>query len=207
MAFASGEEVSVALNKHSATGTATGVVVRTTPDRIQIALRGRGLLLKPGLVVHICPNSDRDDGGWALVESTQLAGDVKLVEVSNFTKDKTEIPRAARCSVQATLTAAAPGEASELIGQCVNLSLSGACAIFRTPLGLGSSINLHFKVEESGTIEAAAKVVRQRHNPEEGHYEVGLEFHRFVRGYELLTQFAPCHLEAVTGTDGKAQVA
>src|SRR2546423_9076912 len=99
------EEVTVALNKNVETGSCAGVVIKTEGDTIQIALRERGILVKPGSMVHIKSNDDAALAGWGSVEGVELAGDVKLLPLGVGCYADVKTVAAARCPYHIALLA------------------------------------------------------------------------------------------------------
>lgn len=196
MPFAPSEEVIVALNKNISSGSCSGVVIGSEGDRIQIALRDRGILVKDGSLVHVSSLLQCDSAAWGSVERLELAGDVKLLSLSSLRFEGDFKVRAARCKVDLSLTVNFSKDgtnAQKTIGQTVDLSLSGFRARFRSPVPQGSPVHVLIHLESGSVLEAVAKVVRIVQGTETnlGGYEVGLEFQRFIRGYDHLISTVP----------------
>src|SRR2546423_2311643 len=190
------EEVTVALNKNVETGSCAGVVIKTEGDTVQIALRERGILVKPGSMVHIKSNDDAALAGWGSVEGLELAGDVKLLTLGFVRYEGESRVRAARCPIELAMSAKYDDRddlTQKIVGQTVNLSITGIRARFHTPAPQGVSLHMVLHLGEEKTVEAIAHVVRVVPGTEtfDGGYEVGLEFQRFIRGYEHLIATAP----------------
>ena len=188
-------EVTVSINKDVETGSCAGVVITCEGDSVQIALRERGILVKNGSLVHIKSHADASVTAWGSVERFEYAGDVKLITIGSVRYEGGTLTRAIRCPVQLWLSANYRAEDLDNVtfGQTVDMSLTGIRAKFFTPIPQGTSLHMLLHLDEGKTVEAIARVARIISDGEaqEQGYEVGLEFQRFIRGYEFLIDTAP----------------
>jgi len=161
------------------------------------------LLVKQGVLVHIHPAADESRGAWASVESCDLAGDVKILNLQNLRFEGESKARAARCEIELSVSAAFTDGREQLtkrtIGQTVNISVSGLRARFRSTVPHGISVHVSIHLEADKIVDAVARVVRIVPGSESasGGYEVGLEFQRFIRGYNFLLEAMPVGTEAL----------
>lgn len=195
MSFSASEEVIVSINKNLTSGSCPGVVVRTEGDAMQIALRGLGLVLRHGDLLHISSVSNKEATAWASVHQVTLAGDVKIVELANTRYERACKPRSTRLPVEISLSANYNDRAKNTkrtMGQTIDVSLSGIRAKFRTAVPHGGTVIIVLHLADDKTLEAVAKVVRivEGQSSASGGYEVGIEFQRFIRGYDYLIEIA-----------------
>ncbi|HEY3781747.1 MAG TPA: PilZ domain-containing protein [Fimbriimonadaceae bacterium] len=190
MSFKTSEDVVVSIIKRQEAGSSEAVVIGTNEDRLQLALKGLGLILKHGNMLHVRSLMDESRTAWASVENVSLAGDVKIVSLGNIRFENMEV-RAARCPLELSLTANYSDRQENTIhtrGQSIDLSVSGLRARLDTPLKLSSLVHITLRFGDEKTLDAVAKVVRICEGGEtaSGGFEVGLEFQRYFRGYEHL---------------------
>ena len=193
MSFSASEEVIVSFNKNSKSGSCPGVVIRTDEDQMQIALKGLGLVLRHGDLLYVKSLSDKNTTAWSSVHQVTLAGDVKIVHLVSTRNESCCKPRASRLPVEITLSAKyndREKNTKRTMGQTIDLSLSGIRAKFRTTVAEGSVVLLVLHIEDDKTVEALAKVARivEDERSASGGYEVGLEFQRFLRGYDFFIE-------------------
>lgn len=196
MAFQASEEVTVSLCKNSPTASCPGVIINAEEDRLQVALRGPGLVMKTGMSVHLQPPNEEQHAAWASVEQVTLAGDVKLLDLKAVRYENECVARAARCQIDVCVSANFSDrkkDTKRAVGHTVNLSITGIRARFRSVIPYGTNIHALLHLENDKIVEAVAKAVRivQGSESASGGYEVGLEFLRFIRGYEHLARLAP----------------
>ncbi len=187
------EEVTVALNKDVAAGSCTGVVIKSDEDTVQIALRDRGIVVKPGGLVHVRSNTNSKVAAWGEVDRFEYAGDVKLLTLGLFRYEGNGHIRASRCQVDVSLAAHFNGEDEApkwTIGQAINLSLSGLLARFEARVPEGGTLHVIIHLSDEKVIDAIARVARVSGSAD-GSFEIGLEFQRFVRGYAHLIEAVP----------------
>jgi len=196
MSFTASEEVIVAVNKNGSSGSCTGVIIQKEDDRLQVALRGAGLVLRHGSLIHLKSCGSPKVTAWGSVQHVGLAGDVKLVQVSSVRYEGQNNARAARCAIDLQISANycdRDQNGKKTFGQTINISVSGVLARFKTTLSEGISVQMVLHLGAEKEVEAIARVVRivQGTESASGGYEVGLEFERFIRGYEHLIRMAP----------------
>ena len=124
-----------------------------------------------------------------------LAGDVKIVELVNTRSEKSCKIRSTRLPIEITLSANYNDRAKttkRTMGQTIDVSLSGIRAKFRTAVPQDGTVIISLHIAEDKTVEAVAKVVRivDGQRSASGGYEVGIEFQRFIRGYDYLIEMA-----------------
>jgi hypothetical protein len=195
MSFRASDEVILSYNKAPGSRTCGGVVVLLEEDIVQVALQAPGLAVKHGDLLHVKCESTATTA-WGSVDHLEYAGDVKLLTLGTVRYEGDTLPRATRCQIDLTVSANFSDRdlnAKRTIGQTVNLSVSGIRARFRTTLPQGAQVHAIIHIDSERTIEAMARVVRIVEGTESafGGYEVGLEFQRFIRGYEHLLGTAP----------------
>ena len=84
MSFKTSEDVVVSIIKSQKAGSSEAVVIGANEDRLQVALKGIGLILKHGNLLHVRSLTDANCTAWASVENVALAGDVKIVSLGNI---------------------------------------------------------------------------------------------------------------------------
>jgi len=213
VSFSAGEEIIVSLTKNSTTGTCSGVVVNADSDDVQVALRGRGFLVKNGVLLHVRSATEPTHSAWARLQSSELAGDVKLIHLSDLRFDGESKARAARCQIDLSLTAAfndgRDQNTKRTIGQSINISMTGIRARFRSTVPQGISVHVAIHLAPDQIVEAIVRVVRIVSGSESasGGYEVGLEFQRFIRGYDFLLEALPQGTEVPAAGEDQEWVA
>jgi PilZ domain len=195
MSFKTSEDVVVSIIKCQKAGSSEAVVIGANEDRLQVALKGLGLILKHGNLLHVRSLTNECCTAWASVENVALAGDVKIVSLGNIRFETMEV-RAARCPIELSITANYSDRQENSVrtqGQSIDLSVSGLRAKLERPLPLGSLVHVTLRLEEDKTLDAVAEVVRicDGSQTASGGFEVGLEFQRYFRGYEHLIQITP----------------
>jgi len=184
------EEVTVALNKDVDTGSCTGVVIVSDGNTLQIALRDRGIAVRPGTMVHLQSHAIAENAGWGAVERLEYAGDVKLLTLNSVHYETESKERAARLPIEIWLSANFHRDdiPQMTLGQSINLSLTGIRARFNKTVPEGTTIHTVLHLDEGKRVEAVARVVRII--PDSEGCEVGMEFQRFIKGYEFLVEAA-----------------
>jgi hypothetical protein len=201
MSFSAGEEVIVSIHRHHKSGTCQAVIIKSEEDRLQLALKGLGLVLRNGDLLHISSLADGNRAAWSCVQQVTLAGDVKIVQLTNTRFERASKPRSTRLPVEITLSANYSDReknAKKTLGHTIDLSLSGVRAQLKSAVPEGSSVLLVMRLADQKTVEAMAKVARivEDARSASGGYEVGLEFQRFIKGYEALVELAMPHRAA-----------
>jgi len=195
MSFSASEEVIVSFNKNQASGSCPGVVINTDEDRMQIALKGLGLVLRHGDLLYVKSTADDASTAWSSVQQVTLAGDVKIVHLSSTRDENSCKPRSTRLPIEIGISANYSDRdknTKRTMGQTIDLSISGIRARFRTAVPEGGAVLVVLHLNDDKTVEAIAKVVRIVENSRSasGGYEVGLEFQRFIRGYDYFIEMA-----------------
>jgi hypothetical protein len=201
MSFSASDEVTLSVNKDGTSLTAEGVVIKSDGDGLQIAMRGKGILVKSGSLLHLTSAHNSSISAWASVDQIQLAGDVKLVQLSLVRYDNEALPRAVRVPIEIGISASFSDREANMkrtVGHTVNFSTTGIRARFRAAVPIGTTVHVLVLLSEDKVLEAVAKVARIIEGAEtaSGGFEVGLEFVRFIRGYDHLADVAPLQTEA-----------
>jgi hypothetical protein len=195
MSFSASEEVIVSFNKNQNQGSCHGVVINTDEDRMQVALKGVGLVLRHGDLLYVKSVAEESVTAWSSVQQVTLAGDVKIVHLESTREDGNVKPRSTRLPIEISLTANYSDRdknTKKTVGQTIDLSLTGIRAKFRTAVPEGGAVLVVLHLGDDKTVEAMARVARivDGERSASGGYEVGLEFQRFIRGYESLIELA-----------------
>lgn len=187
MSFLASEEITAALQKGLKRGTCKGVVVRYGDDGAQIALQGYGLSLRQGDRLHLRSQTRPDKAAWARVDALTLAGDVKLVGVSDFHFENELVERAARFPIQVAAEAVPVSRPQQVAnGKTINLSITGALIELPEQVATNENLQIRMVLGERKVVEAIARVARTMEA--EGRYQIGLEFQRFIRGFDHLAE-------------------
>ena len=193
MSFEAGEEIIASLSKDLPKAACGGVIIKPEPegDRLQIALQGRGLILRHGSLVHLRSKTHPEVSAWSSVQRVSLAGEVKIVDLTSVRIEGDDRRRAARYPIELAVSTKMDGDGVQTTkGFSIDLSVSGIKAWFDQPLPEQDSVYIALHLADEKNVEAYARITR-REEMNGADAVVALEFQSFIRGYEFLLELLP----------------
>ncbi len=168
---------------------------------IMLLLQAGSPGLKPGALALLRAEGEETEVGWAAVDSVRTEDEGVLIRLSPPQWEESGETRARRSALRSYVVAsfvdpAWPADPKRTIGMTVNISISGVRIRTRGPIPVGALAHLSIYLTDDAPVIALARVMRivEGEQGQEGGYDVGLAFIRFLQGYREL-------LAAVTEDD------
>lgn len=187
-----GDQLSLARAGAEDLESSYGTVKDVSETGLTLEADSRLVFIRPGVLLILKAEDMDASVGWAAVDDVRVKEDgvvLKLTKPRWEDATKSRAPRVdLACRVIVSFVDPGIRETKRTVGQSINVSLTGVRIRVRSPLPQSALLHLQLFLNEDPCV-AIGQVARIVEGSEaaSGGFEVGINFVRFLQGYEELT--------------------